>query len=152
MSPYYKYKKDKFVEKYKAAYDTLSDLKVAIKDYKKNNNRIIKRAMLAFFQDFSEYIIDMCESYIIINDGKLDSHITSLKLIEQAFEMGFFDENLKNYLSIAVRLRNRYTHDYYQRDTSEKQIEEFCFEKLAYLEIFLEESKENVILKYIEKK
>lgn len=152
MSPYYKYKKDKFVEKYKAAFDTLSDLKVAIKDYKKNNSRIIKRAMLAFFQDFSEYIIDMCESYIIINDGKLDSHTTSLKLIEQACEMGFFDENLKNYLSIAVRLRNRYTHDYYQRDTSEKQIEEFCFEKLAYLEIFLEESKENVILKYIEKK
>ena len=51
-------------------------------------------------------------------------------------------------ISMAVKLRNRYTHDYYKREDSEVQIESFCFNKLAYLEIFLEESKEHVILKY----
>ena len=152
MSPYYKYKKEKFVEKYKAAYDNLDDLKEAINEYKKNNNKIIKRAMIAYFQDFSEYIIDMCESYIIIKDGKVNSSASALKLIEEAHEMGFFDDVLKEYLSIVVKLRNRYTHDYYIRETSEDEIEKFCLERLAYLELFLEESKENVILKYRNKK
>lgn len=148
MSPYYKYKKEKFLEKYKSAIDNLDDLKESIKEYKKSNSRIIKRAMFAFFQDFSEYIVDMCESYIVINDGKLNSSTTSVKLIEQACTMGFFEEKLRDYLVVAVKLRNRYTHDYYQREGVEKQIEEFCFNELAYLHIFLEQSKDKVILKY----
>lgn len=148
MSPYYRYKKEKFLEKYQSAYDNLEDLKEAIVEYKKNNNRIIRRAMFAFFQDFSEYIVDMCESYIIINDGKLKSNTTATGLIEKACEMGFFDEMLKGYLVMAIKLRNRYTHDYYIREESEKLIEEFCFNKLANLKIFLEESKDKVILKY----
>ena len=45
---------------------------------------------------------------------------------------------------------NRYTHDYYKRESSEKQIEEFCYSKILYLDIFLESSKDNVILKYKE--
>ena len=150
MSPYYKYKKEKFLEKYKSAYDNLSDLKEAIEEYKKSNSRIIRRAMFAFFQDFCEYIIDMCESYLVINNKKIESSTSALQLIQSAFENGFFDEKLKNYLSMAVKLRNRYTHDYYMREDSEMQIEQFCFNKLAYLEIFLEESKEHVILKYRE--
>ena len=148
MSPYYKYKKEKFLEKYKSAYNTLEDLKYTITEYKSNKNRIVKRAMFAFFQDFSEYIIDMCESYIVINNGKINSSTSATKLIETASEMGFFDKNLKNYLSLAVKLRNRYTHDYYIREECAKQIEEFCFNELAYLEIFLEESKDSVVLKY----
>lgn len=152
MSSYYKYKKEKFKEKYKAAYDNLENLKEAIKEYRKTNNKIVKRAMIAYFQDFSEYIIDMCESYIIINNGKVHSSSSALKLIEEAYEMGFFDDTLKKYLSIVVKLRNRYTHDYYVRETSEEEIEKFCLEKLAYFELFLEESKEDVILKYRDKK
>lgn len=148
MSPYYKYKKEKFLDKYKSADNNLKDLKESIAEYKKSNSKLIKRAMFAFFQDFSEYIIDMCESYIIVNGGKIDSSSSALKLIDQAFEMGFFDESLKKYLSAAVKLRNRYTHDYYKRESVEKQIEEFCFEKLIHLEIFLDYSKDHVILKY----
>lgn len=148
MSPYYKYKKEKFLDKYKSAYDNLEDLKQAIEQYRNTNSRIIKRAMFAFFQDFSEYIIDMCESYIIINGGKINSGITGLNLIEKASEMGFFDRDLKSYLYTAVKLRNRYTHDYYKRDASEKEIEEFCFKKLINLDIFLESSKDKLILKY----
>lgn len=152
MSPYYKYKKEKFTEKYKAAYDNLENLKEAINEYKKTNNKIIKRAMVAYFQDFSEYIIDMCERYIIINNGKINSSVSGLKLIEEACETGFFDDNLKKYLTIVVKLRNRYTHDYYVMETSEAEIEKFCLERLAYFELFLEESKDSVILKYRDKK
>lgn len=52
---------------------------------------------------------------------------------------------------MAVKLRNRYTHDYYIREESEKLIEEFCFNRLAYLDIFLGENKDKVILKYKDK-
>lgn len=148
MSPYYKYKKEKFYDKYKSASETLEDLKSALLKYRENNDRIIKRAIFAFFQDFCEYIIDMCESYIVINDGKVSASNSSLELIQKAHEMNFFDETLKNYLYDCVRLRNRYTHDYYKREISEKQIEEFCYSRVLYLDIFLENSKDNVILTY----
>ena len=113
MSPYYRYKKEKFLEKYQSAYDNLEDLKEAITEYKKSYNRIIRRAMFAYFQDFSEYIVDMCESYIIINNGKIKSNTSAIQIIEKSCDMGFFDENLKGYLVMAIKLRNRYTHDYY---------------------------------------
>ena len=152
MSPSYKYKKEKFLDKYKAEFDNLNDLKESINEYHKSNSRIIRRAMFAFFQDFCEYIVDMCESYLVINNKRINSSISSLDLIQLAYENNFYDENLKEYLSIAVKLRNRYTHDYYKREDIENQIEQFCFEKLAYLEIFLEQSKENVVLKCREDK
>lgn len=56
MSPYYRYKKEKFLENFQSAFDNLEDLKASIEEYKKTNNRLIKRAMFAFFQDFSEYV------------------------------------------------------------------------------------------------
>ena len=40
MSHYYKYKKEKFLEKYKSEYDNLNDLKEAIEEYKESNSRI----------------------------------------------------------------------------------------------------------------
>lgn len=151
MSPYYKYKKEKFLEKYKCATDTLDDLKSSLTEYRQSDSKIIRRAIFAFFQDFSEYIVDMCESYIIINDGKLDSSTSAVKLIEKSYEMGFFDEVLKDYLVTCIKLRNRYTHDYYKRELSESQIEEFCYSQIVYLDIFLESSKDDVILKYTNK-
>ncbi|MBV1820074.1 HepT-like ribonuclease domain-containing protein [Clostridium cochlearium] len=148
MTPYYKYKKEKFLEKYKSANEVLEDLKRALCKYREDNDRITRRAIFAFFQDFCEYVVDMCESYIVINEGKIDSNTSSLKLIEMAHNMEFFDEFLKNYLYSCVKLRNRYTHDYYKREFSEKQIEEFCYLHIIYLDIFLENSKDKVILKY----
>lgn len=148
MSPYYKYKKEKFLEKYKCATNTLEDLKLALTEYRNTNSKIIKRAIFAYFQDFSEYIIDMCESYIVANNGKIDSSTSALKLIDIANEMEFFDDTLRECLYNCVKLRNRYTHDYYKREVVEKQIEEFCYSQIMYLDIFLESSKDQVILKY----
>lgn len=90
----------------------------------------------------------MCESYLVVNNEKIDSNISALQLIEKAHEKGFFDETLKDFLYNSAKLRNRYTHDYYKRDISEKQIEEYCYSNIIYLEIFLESSKEDVILNF----
>ena len=146
MSPYYKYKKEKFLEKYKSANESLEYLKLALHRYREDNDKVTRRAIFAYFQDFSEYIIDMCESYLVINGEKVDSGFSSLRLIELAQEKGFFDITLRNYLTSCIKLRNRYTHDYYARNLSEDQIEEFCYSKIMYLEIFLENSKDSVIL------
>ena len=73
---------------------------------------------------------------------------SATKLVEQAYDMGFFDNELKKYLVFSVKLRNRYTHDYYLREDSEKAIEEFCFFKTSKSRNILEESKDKVILKY----
>lgn len=148
MSPYYKYKKEKFLEKYKSATNTLEDLKLALSEYRISKSKIVRRAVFAYFQDFSEYIIDMCESYIVANEGKIDSGTSALKLIEEAHSMAFFDSELRDFLYNCVKLRNRYTHDYYKREVVEEQIEEYCYSKIMYLDIFLESSKDNVILKY----
>lgn len=148
MTPYYKYKKEKFYEKYKSASDTLDDLKLSLKKYEDIPDRIIRRAIFAFFQDFCEYIVDMCETYIVINNGKIDSKTSAIKLISQAYEMGFFEDELKKYLSKCVKLRNRYTHDYYKREDSEELIEKFCYTSIIHLDIFLETSKDKVILRY----
>ena len=148
MSPYYKYKKEKFIEKYKNAVENLELLREAILEYEKSNNKLIRRAMFAFFQDFTEYIIDMCETYLVINDIKFGNANSGVKLVDKASEEGFFDKELKGYLSMCVKLRNRYTHDYYDREESEKAIEGFCFNKIVNLDIFLEKSKEKIILKY----
>lgn len=148
MSPYYKYKKEKFIEKYKCANETLEDLKTALLKYRIDRDKVIRRAIFAYFQDFTEYIVDMCESYIIINDGKIEGNASGPKLIEQAKDMGFFDEYLKDFLINCTRLRNRYTHDYYKREISEQEIEEYCYSKILYLDIFFESSKEQVVLKY----
>lgn len=40
MSPYYKYKKEKFLDKYKCATDTLEDLKLSLGEYRKTNRRV----------------------------------------------------------------------------------------------------------------
>lgn len=148
MSPYYKYKKEKFIEKYKCASGTLEDLKTALLKYRIDKDKVTRRAIFAYFQDFTEFIVDMCESYIVINDGKLGANASGPMLIEQAKDMGFFDDYLKDFLINCTRLRNRYTHDYYKREISEKQIEEYCYSKILYLDIFLESSKEHVVLRY----
>lgn len=58
----------------------------------------------------------------------------------------FFDDKLKGYLSMAVKLRNRYTHDYYQRKLSRERIIKMCRGDLATLELFLEISQEKIKL------
>lgn len=56
----------------------------------------MRRAMFAFFQDFTEYIVDMCESYIIVNDGKLKGSISATGLIDKAWKMFFLMISLKD--------------------------------------------------------
>ena len=81
MSPYYKYKKDSLNLKFNSAKETLTLMQGAIKEYKKTESVYIKRAIIGYFQDFSEYIIDMAETYLVMTDNYIDG-CSGMELIE----------------------------------------------------------------------
>ena len=150
MSPYYKYKKESLKKKFNSAKETLCLMQGAIDEYNNTKSLYLKRAIIGYFQDFSECVIDMAETYLVMTENYVDG-CSGIELINKSNIYGFIDTDLSRFLITVIKLRNRYTHDYYIREDSENLIEDFCFQKLACLQIFLEESKDKVILKYKDK-
>lgn len=95
--------------------------------------------MIGYFSDFTEYIIDICETYLVIND-RHNPRLSGVDLIKAAANFGLMDDFLCNFMTKYIVLRNRFTHDYYKRDTAEKDIIRFCHSEILYLDIFLEAS------------
>ena len=125
MSPYYKYKKERLEKKFYVAKDTLSLLRGAMKEFNNTNSIFLKRSILGYFQDFTEYIIDMSETYLVMTDNYVDG-CSAVELIKRARIHNFLDDTLSEFLLKIVRLRNRYTHDYYKRDGIEEDIFRGC--------------------------
>ncbi|GAA0117658.1 HepT-like ribonuclease domain-containing protein [Clostridium senegalense] len=146
---YYKYKKESLTLKFNMAKDTLHLIKDATEQYKNGQSVHLKRAIIGYFQDFSEYIIDMSETYLVMTNNYIDG-CSGLELIKKSSLYGFIDEKLSRILVALVRLRNRYTHDYYKRERVEEDILDYCINKIAFLEIFLEVSNEKIKLSMIE--
>lgn len=146
MVPYYKYKKERLEKKFAVAVDTLTLLQGAMKEYNNTNSIYIRRSILGYFQDFTEYIIDMCETYLVMTENYVDG-CSGTELIKRARIHGFFDDGLYTFLNKIIRLRNRYTHDYYKREGVEEDIVKCCFSEMMFLEIFLEISDLELHLK-----
>ena len=144
---YYRYKKERLNEKFNSAHEFLLKIRKAVQLYCIEPNEIIARGMSGYFSDFTEYIIDVCETYLVIND-RYNPRLSGVELIKSAAREGLMDEYLCNFLIKCVNLRNRFTHDYYKRDMAEKDIIRFCHSEIIYLDIFLEASSELVKLKY----
>lgn len=142
---YYKYKKESIKLKFNSANDTLKLMQGAIKEYKDTNSMYLKRAIIGYFQDFAEYIIDMSETYLVIEGSYADGY-SGVELIKRASLHGFIDEKLQRFLLSVVILRNRYTHDYYKREKVEIDILDYAVSKMELLEIFLDISKEKIHL------
>lgn len=146
MTPYYKYKKERLESKFNTAKDTLSLLQGAIGEYSQTNSIYLKRSILGYFQDFSEYIIDMCETFLVMTDNYVDGS-SGIDLVTRSRIHGFMDDSLCDFLVLIVKLINRYTHDYYKRAKVEEEIFKCCFSNMMYLEIFLELTDNEVHLK-----
>lgn len=147
---YYKYKKEKLEEKFLESKVFLVKIRECIKRNIDGEDDIINEAMISYFNSFCEFIIEMCETYLVSTDNYIPNKSGS-EIIELASSFGFISAKDSKRLQAVIKLRNRYTHDYYIREESEKLIEEFCFNRLAYLDIFLGENKDKVILKYKDK-
>lgn len=145
VAAYYKYKKESINLKFNSAKDTLKLMQGAIKEYKSSNSIYLRRSIIGYFQDFTEYIIDMSETYLVITGNYVDGY-SGLELIKRSNLYGFIDENLTKFLVSAVILRNRYTHDYYKRERVENDILNYAISKMELLEIFLQLTEEKIRL------
>ena len=148
---YYKDKKERLSDKFNSAKDFLEEIKKAVKLYYENPNDIIGRGMVWYFSDFTEYIVDICETYLVAND-RYNSRLSGVELIKTAAKYELMDDVLCDFIVKCVILRNRFTHDYYKRDGIEEDIFKCCFSEIMYMEIFLEVSDTEIHLKSIEDK
>lgn len=145
---YYKYKKERLNDKFNSAKDFLEEIRKAVKLYCENPNEIIGRGMVGYFSDFTEYIIDICETYLVAND-RYNSRLSGVELIKTASNYELMDDFLCEFIVKCVILRNRFTHDYYKRDVAQNDIIKFCHSEMLYLDIFLEASSEVIKLNYV---
>lgn len=144
---YYRYKKERLNEKFNCAHDFLIKIRKAVKLYCDMPNDIIARGMTGYFSDFTEYIIDMCETYLVIND-RFSARLSGVELVKNACDYGLMDDYLCNFMIKCITLRNRFTHDYYKREIAQKDILKFCHSEILYLNIFLEATNEVIKLNY----
>ena len=86
---------------------------------------IIDEAMISYFNSFCEFIIDMCETYLVVTDNYIPNK-SGPEIIELSSTFGFISIDDSKKLQGIVRLRNRYTHDYYQRKLARKRIIDIC--------------------------
>ncbi|MEG1254911.1 hypothetical protein [Clostridium sp.] len=144
---YYKYKKERLSDKFNSAHDFLVKIRQSVELYCESPNEIISRGMIGYFSDFTEYIIDICETYLVMND-RHNTRLSGVELIKSASNYGLMDNYLCDFIVKCVILRNRFTHDYYKRAQAENEILKFCHSEVLYLDIFLESSNEVVKLSY----
>ncbi|MGL5381648.1 HepT-like ribonuclease domain-containing protein [Clostridium sp.] len=147
---YYKYKKEKLEEKFSESKVFLVKIKECIKRNPNCDDDIIDEAMISYFNSFCEFIIDMCETYLVSSDNYIPNK-SGPEIIALASDFGFISSKDSKKLQGIVKLRNRYTHDYYQRKLSRDRILKMCRFEITMLELFLEISEEKIRLGLVEK-
>jgi hypothetical protein len=144
---YYRYKKERLNDKFNSAYNFLIKIRNAVELYCEMPNEIVARGMTGYFSDFTEYIIDICETYLVIND-RYNPRLSGVDLVKSATSFGLMDDFLCEFIVKCIVLRNRFTHDYYKREIAEKDIIKFCHSEIIYLDIFLEATNDLIKLNY----
>ncbi|MBU3106444.1 HepT-like ribonuclease domain-containing protein [Clostridium gasigenes] len=142
---YYKYKKEKLEEKFLESKVFLKKIRECIKRNPDGEDDIIDEAMISYFNSFCEFIIDMCEAYLVSTENYVPNK-SGPDIIALSSDFGFISCKDSKKLQNIVKLRNRYTHDYYQRKLARERILKLCRTDLTTLEIFLEISSEKIIL------
>jgi len=142
---YYKYKKEKLQDKFSESKVFLVKIRECIKRNPNGNDDIIDEAMISYFNSFCEFIIDMCETYLVTTDNYIPNK-SGPETIELVSHFEFISPEDAKKLQNIVKLRNRYTHDYYQRKLARERILKLCRNELKMLELFLEVSTEKIIL------
>ena len=105
---YYRYKKERLSEKFNSAHEFLIKIRKAVQLYCLDPNEIIARGMTGYFSDFTEYIIDICETYLVIND-RYNPRLSGVDLVKSATTEGLMDDYLCEFLIKCIILRNRFT-------------------------------------------
>ncbi|MBU3102732.1 HepT-like ribonuclease domain-containing protein [Clostridium gasigenes] len=142
---YYKYKKEKLEEKFLESKVFLKKIIECIKRNIDGEDDIIDEAMISYFNSFCEFIIDMCETYLVSTENYVPNK-PGPDIIELSSDFGFISCKDSKRLQNIVKLKSRYTHDYYQRKLARERILKLCRTDLTTLEMSLEISSEKIIL------
>ena len=142
---YYKYKKEKLESKFCEIKVFLLKIKECLKRNPDGTDDIIEEAMISYFNSFCEFIIDMCETYLVTTENYIPNK-SGPEIIELSSDFGFISKQDSKKLQSIVKIRNRYTHDYYQRKLARERIIKICNTELCFLKMFLNISEEKICL------
>lgn len=142
---YYKYKKEKLEGKFSESKVFLKKIIECINRNLDGEDEIIDEAMISYFNSFCEFIIDMCETYLVSTENYVPNK-SAVDIIQLSSDFGFISVKDSKKLQNIIKLRNRYTHDYYQRKLARERILKLCRTELKILEMFLEVSEEKIVL------
>lgn len=101
--------------------------------------------MISYFNSFCEFIIGMCETYLVVTDNYVPNKFGT-DILELSSTFGFISSEDSKKLKNIVKHRNRYSHDYYQRKLARKRIVDICKNQIRTLDLFLDVSTEKIIL------
>lgn len=142
---YYKYKKEKLEEKFSESKIFLVRIRECLKRNPNSEDEIIDEAMISYFNSFCEFIIDMCETYLVSTDNFIPNK-SAPDIIQLSSDFGFISKEDSKKLQGIIKLRNRYIHDYYQRKLARNRILDICRKEMATLDMFLEVSTDKITL------
>ena len=142
---YYKYKKEKLEEKFSESKVFLVRIRECLKRSPHSEDEIIDEAMISYFNSFCEFIIDMCETYLVSTDNFIPNK-SGPEIVDLSSTFGFISSKDSKKLQGILKLRNRYTHDYYQRKLARNRILDICRTQMKTLDMFLEVSTEKITL------
>lgn len=116
----YKYTKKDYYRKYLDATNRLADLEDGLKHFDPTINTVQQRHILNSicysFCKLEQYVLDLCETYLVSNDLFPNDDLTGIELVktvaEECKEFAKYESLFVN----VVKLRNSDTHSYYIDD------------------------------------
>ena len=117
---HYKYTKKDYYRKYLDATNRLADLEDGLKHFDPTINTVQQRHILNSicysFCKLEQYVLDLCETYLVSNDLFPNDDLTGIELVKTvAEECKEFAKYESLFINI-VKLRNSATHVYYIDD------------------------------------
>ena len=140
-----KYKKEKLEEKFSESKIFLVRIRECLRRSPNSEDEIIDEAMISYFNSFCEFIIDMCETYLVSTDNFIPNK-SGPDIVSLSSDFGFISPEDSKKLQAIIKLRNRYIQDYYQRKLARNRILDVCRREMKTLDMFLDISAEKIML------
>lgn len=125
-----RYKRNEFPKKFASAYESLKSMKLSLNLFANENDKDLKtvylNSVIKTFSDLTEFFLCICEDYAIENNITINPE--KGYIIVQAAEDLLDDSEIK-LLQSMLRVRNRVTHDYYDREIEIKELVSIAISK-----------------------
>ena len=118
-----RYKRNDFIRKFSAAYESLKSMRLSLNLFANEKDNDMKtiylNSVIKTFGDLTEFFLCICEDYAIENNIVINPEKGHIII---AAAEGFLSEIEVKLLQNMVRIRNRVTHDYYDREIEVKSV------------------------------